>query len=367
MLRDYIGRYWGDFELPDGWSDENVASAPPVDATVTRWLRGERTPTEKQLPGIVAALNKILDDHKASSSFLRSKGAEADAAIASKRFRFDIDNIDVSKTPGHILAKSMGFIVEGFDDWWVDVSGPDNPSKLSSLETKLLGVYLCFRQHANESKGLQRDAVIFYENEERDGLRALLIGAGEPYWRGDVLIGRSTVSVLLQRQDELNGKQINTLSMLYDDDNVTVLHGYRTRVIKEVARNIGAYRVFLHKLADEKWESYLDENLEDDMVVRGMASFSEEIQKSAETASSFLQNIRGMLETAQMEIPGDDLIEKPSHDIFGLASGDIASFQDSARREKTNLLTPNSAPKKRANAKTATKTKASRKTSKKTA
>ncbi len=317
LFRSYIHKYWDDYETPGGWSSsDDIARAAPTDTTITRWLRGQSKPSRKQLPGIVAALNKILSDARSDAAFLKSKRTQ-DESLIKPKFKFHVENIDSTQMPGHQVAEAMGFPIDKFDDWWMEASGPSVMSSLSSTARGFLGVYYVYRLHADEDGGLQQDMLVIFENESRDGLRALLVGSSEPPWRGDVVLGQNTISVLLKRTGDIIGTQINAMSLVYRNGS-DMLHGFRTRIVDGNVFNIAAYRVIIMKSDDSDLAGYVNDNLEEDHVAAGLMFLSKEISAKELAGLPELAMTREALMAPQPEFSDFDYIEKRSHNIFGL-------------------------------------------------
>ena len=304
LLWDYMERHWADLEIPEGWPAEDVSKVLPRHETATRWFRDETQPSSKQLPGIVAALNKMLIDARNGEAFLTAKGATGRFQI-DERFNFDVLNVDPKRKPGHQLAKEMGFRVEEFDEWWAEASNGANGSLLATEQLKFVGAYLIFRLHAEQDAVLQRDLVFIYENEERNGLRGVLIGSTEPPWRGDFELGRSTLSATMKRTSDFHGTQINTISLAHRG-GANILHGFRTRIVEGIDSNIACYRVLMLKAEEERYASYLTEDLDDDIVLRGLHS-AVQMKEGEEQGDEKLQLIREVSADGAADRRGDDL------------------------------------------------------------
>jgi len=317
LFRKYSCGNWDKFTVPEGWSrSEDIAQSAPTDTTITRWLRGESHPSRKQLPGIVAVLNAILSDARADDAFLGTKHVE-DTFLIKPKFVFDVKNVDPEETAGRHFAEAMVFDITLFDNWWKDASGPSVESKLNVMERTFLGIYFVYRLYAEKNAAMQQDVLVVYQNEARDGLRALLVGSTEIPWRGDITLGRSTVSALLRREGDLIGTQINIMSLAHRG-GAELMHGFRTRIVHGAEFNIAAYRVILSKRNDVAHEKYLEDDLDNDQVAMSLMSSSKLISDRDYSSDPQLQLIRDALLATQPKFPEFELDERRSHNIFGL-------------------------------------------------
>ncbi|MEO1015132.1 MAG: hypothetical protein AAFX08_08085 [Pseudomonadota bacterium] len=341
-FKDAIWRAWTREELLKafGGAGDGIKYDPPADATVDRWLRGETDPGADQYPGIAHALNWMLSHARTSPGYLKSKGVADEPLIAAK-FSFDAASVDPRTTSDRELAEDMGFDIGVFDEWWDHAGASNQASKLSQVESRLVGFYHSYRLHAEKDGGLQQDVILIKENDARDGLRALMVGNSEPPWRGDLVVGRNTASSMLIRSNMYIGTQVNTISLAHVEKAPGLLFGFRSRIIEESSNYIAAYRMLLVRAEEPRYQAYLDEDIDDieeaddGRLLRELSGMARPIDLAAESVNEETKLIADILrEPPRREIADVEYDDRASHNIFGLTR----QVQELARRRAARVV-----------------------------
>ena len=225
----------------------------PAEATMRRWFLGTK-PSAKYIPGIIFILNKILEQREKEGSQYIFAGAERVPHIP---LEFRIDRFHLSMETRN-LAREINVDIEDFDVW--RTKGESHVSRNNANEElnearALSGLYFVYRLSTFHPDHLQRTMMILREEADRDNLAIYMIGGSARPWRGDLVVGRSTLSSLIERSSPSHGRQINTLAVTYDIEELNyksdVFAGFRTRVISQSETHMQSYRIIVAKQSEE--------------------------------------------------------------------------------------------------------------------
>ncbi|MEL7488464.1 MAG: hypothetical protein AAGJ87_14755, partial [Pseudomonadota bacterium] len=94
--------------------------------------------------------------------------------------------------------------------------------------------------------------------------------------RGEMLIGRSTMSATISRSSPQKGTQVNSISFVYDDDTLDIesnlmLPGFRTRVVDRFEDYMVAYRVIAVRQSNKT--DLLNANLDEAEIIERLKAY----------------------------------------------------------------------------------------------
>lgn len=252
--------------IDNSYTDDEIQTLPAA-ASLRRWFTGTR-PKPKSLPGILHTLNTILVQREEKGAQFVFPGAARVPHIPTG-FRLDKFHLEMET---RVLAKEIGVDIEDFDAWRAEAQSHAPKGKVNAQLNEVrghAGFYFVYRLSTFEPNFLQRTVMVIREEADKDKLALYMIGKSARVWRGALVVGRSTLSALIERSSEFHGRQVNALSLTYDHEDLNyendIFAGFRTRVISQSESHMQSYRVIVAKQAEHA--NLVDEDFNDSAAV----------------------------------------------------------------------------------------------------